>query len=61
MSDDEPKRSKVKHQIGDSLDYMSVEELENTVEMLRTEIERIETAIGLKNTGRNVADSFFKI
>ena len=61
MSDDEPKKSKVKHEIGEPLDYMSVIELSERLKLLKEEIERIEIVRTSKKHGRSVAESFFNI
>ena len=57
--DDRPKK-KVTHEIGQDLALLSVEELQERIELLRQEIGRIEAAITGKLASRNVADQFFK-
>lgn len=46
--------------IGEELATLSISELEERVELLRAEINRIEEAISAKRTSLDVADSFFK-
>ena len=60
MDEEEPRRKPTKHEIGELLDTLSVEELHLRIELLRTEIARLETAIGTKQASRHAADTFFK-
>lgn len=57
--DDEPVKKPV-HEIGMVLDTLSVHELEERIELLADEIERLKTAIDHKKNSRNAADSVFK-
>jgi uncharacterized small protein (DUF1192 family) len=57
--DDRPKK-KIAHDIGQDLALLSVRELEERIELLKTEIGRLEAAINAKQASRNVADQFFK-
>ena len=57
--DDRP-LPKPKHQIGEPLDILSVEDLRLRIELLREEIARLDAAIGAKQASRNAADAFFK-
>ena len=57
--DDRPKK-KVTHEIGQDLSLLSIEELAERVDLIRTEIGRLETAMAGKRASRNVADQFFK-
>lgn len=61
MFDDEDKPKKpVTHDIGASLDALSIDELKARIALLKTEIERIESAISLKESTRSAASSLFK-
>jgi uncharacterized small protein (DUF1192 family) len=59
MFDDEIKRPKG-HEVGMPIDTMSVEELNDRITLLKTEIARLEQAIGAKQKTRSEADSLFK-
>ncbi len=61
MMDDEDRPKKMlAHEIGMALDSMSIEELTARIEILKTEIDRLEAAIGEKTASRSAAESFFK-
>ncbi len=55
-----PPRKKTTHEIGENLDMLSVHEIAERVELLRAEIERLETAGKAKEASRRAADGFFK-
>ncbi len=55
-----PPTKKPTHEIGQSLDALSVHELEERVRMLREEIVRLETARDAKVASRSAADSVFR-
>jgi uncharacterized small protein (DUF1192 family) len=57
--DDKPKK-KVVHEIGQDLTLLSVEELGARVQLLRDEINRLETDMRQKRASRAAADQFFK-
>jgi uncharacterized small protein (DUF1192 family) len=57
--DDRPKK-KLVHEIGQDLTLLSVEELDERVQLLRDEIARLEADMGRKRTSRSTADQFFK-
>jgi uncharacterized small protein (DUF1192 family) len=48
------------HEIGQPLDTLSVDELDERVTLLREEIERLEKARVAKQASRAAADAFFK-
>ena len=54
--------SKVKpiHEIGQDLALLSIEELRERIESLKTEIVRLEAALDRKRASRSSADQFFK-
>ena len=58
--DEDFKPAPVAHTIGEDLARLSVEELENRISALKTEITRLEQAITAKNASRLAADQFFK-
>lgn len=49
-----------KHSVGEPLDALSVDELQLRIELLRTEILRLEAEIVAKRASRSAADAFFK-
>jgi uncharacterized small protein (DUF1192 family) len=57
--DDRPKK-KIAHEIGQDLSLLSLNELQERIELLRDEIRRLELAIAGKQASRGVADQFFK-
>jgi uncharacterized small protein (DUF1192 family) len=59
LEDDAPKK-KPAHEVGEDLSRMSLDELAARVEMLKTEIARIEEAAAAKRASADVAASFFK-
>lgn len=59
--DEDGVRKKPAHELGMVLDALSVEELYERIEMLRSEIVRLENAIEFKNKSRSAADAVFKI
>jgi uncharacterized small protein (DUF1192 family) len=48
------------HDIGEPLDAMSVNELDERIELLRKEIVRLEEARAVREATRKAADAFFK-
>ncbi len=54
-----PKRP-VSHEIGQVLDALSVDELDERIALLRAEIERIEAARRAKAAAASAADAFFR-
>ena len=46
--------------LGESLDLLSVSELEHRVQALEAEIERVKAAIQSKSASKSAADSFFR-
>ena len=61
VSDDEdaPKKKR-KHEVGEDLAALSLEELAERIALLRQEIARIEAAMAAKRASAEVAASFFK-
>ena len=60
IEDDDRPRKKISHEIGQDLSLLSVEELTERVNLLKTEIARLEEAAVRKRASRSAADSFFK-
>ncbi|QEE38208.1 MULTISPECIES: DUF1192 family protein [unclassified Methylobacterium] len=58
--DDERPRKAVAHEIGQSLDTLSLSDLDARVALLREEIARIEAARAAKQAAQGAADAFFK-
>jgi uncharacterized small protein (DUF1192 family) len=57
--EERPKRRLV-HEIGEDLTLLSVEELQQRIELLRGEIARLEADIARKQAMRSAAEVFFK-
>ena len=57
--DDRPKK-KISHELGQDLTLLSVEELRERIELLMTEIARLEADIKGKQASRSAAEVFFK-
>ena len=55
-----PPRKKASHEVGQTLDLLSVDELGERIALLRAEIERLETARAAKEASRAAAAAFFK-
>ncbi len=45
--------------VGDDLADLSIEELEERIDMFKAEIKRVETALDAKRSGRAAADAVF--
>ena len=58
--DDDRPRKKVTHEIGQDLSLLSVEELNERIALLTSEIERLQVAATKKRASKEAADSFFK-
>jgi uncharacterized small protein (DUF1192 family) len=55
-----PKKAPARHELGQPLDALSVDELSERIELLQAEIARLETARENKSASRAAADAFFK-
>jgi uncharacterized small protein (DUF1192 family) len=58
--DDERPRKKISHEIGQDLSLLSVEELDERIALLTSEIERLREAMTKKRASKEAANSFFK-
>jgi uncharacterized small protein (DUF1192 family) len=57
--DDRPKK-KIMHEVGQDLALLSVGELNERIQLLQEEIERLRADIARKQASRGAADQFFK-
>ena len=57
--DDRPKK-KITHEIGQDLSLLSVEELNERIALLKSEIARLEEAASKKRASKDAANAFFK-
>ena len=57
--DDRPPK-KVAHEIGQDLALLSVEEVNDRIDLLKAEISRLEGALAGKRASRDAASKFFK-
>jgi uncharacterized small protein (DUF1192 family) len=60
IDDEDRPAKKVAHEIGQELALLSVEELNDRIALLKTEISRLEGALASKRASRDVAGKFFK-
>ena len=60
IDDEDRPAKKVAHEIGQELALLSVEELNGRIELLKTEISRLEEALASKRASRDAASKFFK-
>ena len=60
IEDDDRPRKKISHEIGQDLSLLSVEELNERVALLTSEIERLREAMTKKRASKDAANSFFK-
>lgn len=58
--DEDAAKKTPKHELGEDLSSLSLDELDERIMLLRQEIERIEEAIAAKRTSADVAATFFK-
>lgn len=61
MFDDDAVKKPRGHEVGMPIDTMSVEELQERIELLKGEIVRLEQAITARNKTRSEAESLFKL
>lgn len=59
MFDEDAKPAKPGPAVGDDLADLSIEELEERVELFKAEIKRVESALESKRSGRAAADAVF--
>lgn len=60
LFDDEPKKKKLPHEIGQDLSALSVGELAERIGQLKAEIVRLEAELSSKSVTRSAADALFK-
>jgi uncharacterized small protein (DUF1192 family) len=60
LVDDDRPQKKPTHEIGMDLSMMSVDELKARIELLKTEITRIEAEAARKASGRLAAENLFR-
>jgi uncharacterized small protein (DUF1192 family) len=60
LFDEEPKKKRAAHEIGQDLATLSVGELEERIGELRAEIVRLEAEKTAKGAQRNAADALFR-
>ncbi len=59
-ADDDKTRRPVTHTVGDTLDTLSIAEIDERIGLLRAEIDRLEKAKASKRYALATASSFFK-
>jgi len=55
-----PRKAPATHEIGQTIDALSVHELEERIELLKAEIARLEAAIKARQATKDAASAFFK-
>ena len=60
MDDEDRPKKKITHEIGQDLTLLSVAELRERIELLKSEIARLEADIKSKQASRSAAENFFK-
>lgn len=60
LFDDEPKKKKTVHEIGQDLSLLSVGELNERIAALRAEIGRLEAELSVKGSTKSAAEALFK-
>lgn len=60
MSFEDPPRKPTGMVIGENLDLLSVSELEQRLEALEAEMERVRAALQSKRASKSAADAFFR-
>ena len=60
IDDDDKPRKKITHDIGQDLSLLSVEDVEERIAILVTEIDRLKADMARKRAGRDAANAFFK-
>ena len=60
IDDDDRPKKKISHEIGQDLSLLSVKELDERIDLLRSEIARLEADRKGKQASRQTADQFFK-
>lgn len=58
--DEDGARKKLAHEVGEDLSAMSLDELQNRVVLLKSEIDRIENVIATKRKSADAAAAFFR-
>ncbi len=60
LFDDDRPLKKIAHEIGSDLSLLSVDELAARIDLLRTEIERLESEKTKKGASRSAAENLFR-
>lgn len=60
MGDDDRPRKQARHELGQDLSELSIEEIDHRIDLLKAEIERLAAARLSKQASKAAADLFFK-
>ena len=60
IDEDDRQKKKIVHEIGQDLTLLSVGELNDRIQLLQQEIERLQADIAKKQASRGAADQFFR-
>ena len=58
--EDEPQKKPIAHEIGGDLSLLSVDELQERIDLLQREMSRLEDELTSKQKGKNDAESLFQ-
>ena len=56
----QPRKPAQQHELGQMLDLLSISELRERIDLLRSELARLEAHVAGKEASRRAADAFFK-
>ncbi len=59
FDDDKPKKT-ASHELGCDLTFLSADELQARITLLKYEIERLQAEVERKNSGRQAAENMFR-
>jgi uncharacterized small protein (DUF1192 family) len=60
IEDDDRPRKKITHEIGQDLSLLSLEELNERIALLTSEIERLQQAVTKKRASKDAANNIFR-
>jgi uncharacterized small protein (DUF1192 family) len=61
FADEQPRPAPARHEVGQDLSLLSIDELEERIAVLEREIARLKEALSKKEASRAAASAFFKI
>jgi uncharacterized small protein (DUF1192 family) len=61
FAEEQPRQSLAGHEVGEELSMLSIEEIDERIELLEREIGRLKEARTRKEASRTAASAFFKL